>query len=231
MKKSQYLAIAVAAIATLSNGASASTLMYDFEGGTDGFGPNGGFFPVVRATIGATSGAGSLKVEVPAGAFFVGALTGAPAPQQFGDPPTLAGVSFDLTIVDEYQGAFADVGITAFGASQPGPGQLFGLSAQFADFVSLGGLAPGTYPVTLLLDSATIPLTFAAGESYNEIFGDFGTGPNDLIATGFQFFISKSTDAPVTFYIDNVRAIPEPMSLATMAVAFLGCVATSRRRS
>ncbi|MEO1495843.1 MAG: hypothetical protein AAFV43_01705 [Planctomycetota bacterium] len=231
MKKSQYLAIAVAAIATLSNGASASTLMYDFEGGTDGFGPNGGFFPVVSDTIGATSGAGSLKVEVPSGAFFVGALTSAvPAPLR-GNPPGLSGVSFDLTIVDEFQGAFADIGITGFGATQPGPGQAFGLSAQFADFFSLGGLAAGTYPVTLLLDSATNPVTFATGESYDEIFGDFGTGVDDLIATGFQIFISKSTDEPVTFYVDNIQALPEPMSLATMAVAFLGCVATGRRRS
>lgn len=225
--KKMFLAVALSAMVLP---ASASVLLYDFEGSTEGFGPNGGLFPVTNDTVGATSGTGSLKVEVPSGAFFVGALNGTTlgAPL-FGDPPGLTGVTFDLTIVDQFQGAFADIGITIFGASQPGPGQVFGQQAQFADITSLG-VAPGTYSITLLLDSATNPLNFAADQTYGEIFGDFGTGPDTLIATGFQFFVSKSTDAPVTFFIDNVRALPEPMSLGMLGAAFGCCVATRRRR-
>lgn len=51
-----------------------------------------------------------------------------------------------------------------------------------------------------------------------------------MIPTGFQFFFSKSTDAPVTVYIDNVRTIvPEP---ATGLMLCLGMIAVGlpRRR-
>ena len=220
MKSIGSLVAVVAAAALSSNGAFAQGLIYDFEGSTDGFANNGGVFPVTNDTIGATSGTGSLKVDVPGGATFVGALTPV-VPAELGDPPGVTAVEFDLTVTEEFAGGFADIGVTVFGASQPDfpGGQLFGLQAQFADFTSLGGLAPGTYPVTLDLDSATNPITFAGGESFNEIFGGFGTGPNDVIPTGFQFFVSKSGDAPVTFYIDNVRTIPEPTSFAMLAAA------------
>lgn len=223
------LALSVLVGALASCGSAHAAVAYDFEGSLEGFGPNGGAFPVTLDTIGATSGSNSMKVEVPSGAGFVGALTGAVAPS-IGDPPGVKSLVFDLTIEEQFLGAFADIGVTIFGASQPDfpGGQLFGLQAQFADITSLG-VAPGTYEITLDLASATNPLTFGAGESFNDIFGGFGTGPNDLIPTGVQFFVSKSGDAPVTFYIDNVRTVvPEPTTLAIVAI---GMTAAFRRRS
>lgn len=212
---------AIALVGALAFAGSAqATVAYDFEGDLQGFGPNGGVFPVTLDTVGATSGVNSMKVEVPGPATFVGALTGNVTPP-VNDPPGVQSLVFDLTIEEEFQGAFADLGVTIFGASQPDfpGGQLFGLQAQFADITPLG-VAPGTYEITLDLDSATNPITFGPGESFNQIFGGFGTGPNDLIPTGVQFFVSKSGDAPVTFYIDNVRTVvPEPSSFAMLAFA------------
>ena len=223
--------VMIAALAT-SETLGQTTQIYDFEGSTEGFASNGGVFPVTNDTTGATTGTGSLKVEVPAGAFFVGALTST-VPFALGDPPGVASVIFDLTIEEQFAGAFADIGITIFGASQPPPTfdpQLFGLSAQFADITSLG-VAPGTYEITLDLDSATNPLTFNPNESFNDIFGGFGTAPNDLIPTGFQFFVSKSTDAPVTFFIDNVRVIvPEPATCSMLVLGLAALSARTRRR-
>lgn len=209
-------------LGTLTCGAPAfGAVAYDFETGLDGFANNGGVFPVIADTVnGVTSGATSMRVEVPGGATFVGALTST-VPAPIGDPPGVASLVFDLTITDEFAGGFADLGVTVFGATQPDfpGGQLFGLSAQFADLVSLGGRAPGTYEVSVDLASATNPLTFGAGESFNDIFGGFGTGANDLIPTGVQFFVSKSGDAPAVFNIDNVRTVvPEPTSLALLAL-------------
>ncbi len=227
----KMLAVAAVMTALILNGAAYAAVAYDFEGGLDGFGPNGGFFPITSDTIGATSGTGSMKVAVPAGAFFVGALTGNVA-APINDPPGVKSVVFDLTVTDQFAGGFADIGVTIFGASQPDypGGQLFGLQAQFSDFVSLGGRAPGTYEITLDLDSATHPITFAGGQSFNDIFGGFGTGTNDLIPTGFQFFVSKSTDAPATFYIDNVRTVvPEPASLGLLAFGLMGGLRMRRR--
>lgn len=221
---------ALAATTVLAFGGTAQAqLAYGFESGTDGFGSNGGVFPVTQDTIGATEGSSSLKVEVPAGATFVGALTGAVAPV-IGDPPGVESLVFDLTIEEQFAGGFADLGVTIFGASQPDfpGGQLFGLQAQFADITSLG-VAPGTYEITLDLASATNQIDFTPGQSFNEIFGGFGTGPNDQIPTGVQFFVSKSNDAPVTFYIDNVRTVvPEPGTLALVGVAL---TAAMRRRN
>lgn len=209
--KRHHVAFVMAVAVATSGTAFGAQLAYDFETDAEGFASNGGLFPVAQDTIGATSGTGSLRVEVPAGAFFVGALTPLVAPS-IADPPGVESVIFDLTIIDEYQGAFADIGVTIFGASQPGPGQQFGLQAQFADIAPLG-VAPGTYEIKLDLDSATNPITFDQEQSFNEIIGGFGTGPFDLIPTGFQLYVSKSTDAPITFYIDNIRTnIPEPAS-------------------
>lgn len=228
------LAALAAAIGALGSAQTAdAALAFSFEGATppDGFGANGGGITVTQDTIGATQGTNSLKATVVNGATFVGALTSA-VPAAIGDPPGIQSILFDMTIPagGAFSGGFAVIGVTIFGASQPGGGQQFGLQAQFADFEAIGGKAPGTYPVQIDLASATHPLTFATNQSFNQIFGTVGSGTNDLIPTGFQFFINKSNDAPVTVYIDNVRTVvPEPATLALAGLAGAALVALRRR--
>jgi len=206
--------------------------LYSFEAppvNPDGFGPNGGGITIAQDNVGVTDGLSSLRVNVVAGATFVGALTGVVNPL-INDPPGLSSLLFDMTVTQPFTGGFAVVGVTIFGASQPGVGQQFGLQAQFADTENIGGKAPGTYTVQVDLSSATHPLTFAAAQSFNDIFGQVGSGANDLIPTGFQLLFNKSNDQALVVHIDNVRLIPEP---ATFGLAALGClgVAMIRRRS
>lgn len=231
MMKILLCVIAAAMIACTSNSVHA-TLAYSFEGGSppDGFGPNGGGVTVTQDTIGATDGVNSLKASVVGGATFVGALTGN-ITTPIGDPPGIQSILFDLTIPQggEFTGSFALIGVTIFGASQPGPGQQFGLQAQFADFEHIGGKAAGTYTVQIDLASAINQVDFSTG-SFNDIFGVVGDGPNVQIPTGFQFFINKSNDAPVTVYIDNVRTvIPEPATAAMLSLGAMVCGFARRR--
>ncbi|MEO0477051.1 MAG: hypothetical protein AAF085_13930 [Planctomycetota bacterium] len=196
------------AVTWCSSAAAQLELVYSFEDGTQGFVPNGGLFPVEVDTIGATDGVQSLEVAVPEPATFVGALTDQVDAFVTVDP--LESVVFDLTITEMFpeEAAFVDAGITFFGSSQPDfPGGPFeGLQVQFqADQVQLQDLQVGTHEIRIDLLSATNPLTFESGLPFNEIFGDFGSGPNDLIATGFQIYINKSADAPWTGYFDNIR--------------------------
>jgi hypothetical protein len=209
----------------IANIGRAQTLGYSFEVDEEGFAPNGGVFPITQDTIGATHGTHSLKVSVPSGATFVGALTtffptteiGDPI---IGDPPGIDYVLFDLTITEQFgpppptPRGFAVVGITMFGH---GGGQ-FGLNPQFADTESIDDKAPGTYrDVRIDLASATHPLTFELEQSFNEIFcSDVVCGENDLLPSGFQFFLNKTGSAsshPLTVYIDNVRFVPPPAAL------------------
>jgi hypothetical protein len=233
MSRLLCFATVVAAI-TCASAARAQTLAYSFEVpavNPDGFGPNGGGITVTQDTIGATNLTHSLKASVVGGATFVGALTGAVHPS-IGDPPGLKSILFDMTIAqgDAFTGGFAVVGVTIFGASQPGPGQQFGLQAQFADIEHIEGKAPGTYSVQIDLTSATHPLTFAAAQSFNQIFGTVGSGANDLIPTGFQLLLNKSNDAPLTVYFDNVRTVvPEPATAGLAGLAGLALVAARRR--
>lgn len=232
MRKS-LVCFATVAVCCLATWANAQSLVYSFEGAAppDGFGPNGGGVTISQDTIGTTQGLNSLKASVVGGATFVGALTGNVA-APINDPPGVAKVLFDMTITEPFAGSFALVGVTIFGASQPDypGGQQFGLQAQFADFEHIGGKAAGTYPVVIDLASATHPLTFTPG-SFNDIMGTVGSGPNDIIPTGFQLFLNKSNDAPLTVYFDNIRVVvPEP---ATGALFGLGAVAmgfVARRR-
>jgi hypothetical protein len=226
------LSVAALAAAACFAGSARADLAYSFEGAAppDGFSANGGGVNVTQGTIGATQGTNSLGISVVAGATFVGALSGNVHPS-IGDPPGLEYVLFDLTIPQggEFTGGFALVGVTIFGATQPGPGQQFGLQAQFADFEQIGGKVAGAYnDVRIDLNSATHPTTFATNQTFNQIFGPNPGAPNDMIPTGFQFYLNKSNDAPVTVYIDNVRTfVPEP---ATGAIACLGAAALGMAR-
>jgi hypothetical protein len=76
-------------------------------------------------------------------------------------------------------------------------------------------------------------LTFATNQSFNQIFGTVGSGPNDLIPTGVQLFFNKSNDAPLTVYIDKVRvvnSVPEPATCGLMAFGAVAFGAIGRRR-
>ena len=221
-------------ILSTTNITQAQTVVYSFESPSinpDGFGPNGGGVTISQDSIGATAGAYSMKVSVVSGATFVGALTGNVDPA-IGNPPGVDHILFDLTIDQGsvYTGGFAVVGVTIFGAN-PGLGQ-YGLQAQFADIEHIEGKAAGTYhDIQIDLDSATNPLTFQPNQSFDQIFGS-GTGPSDLIPTGFQFFFNKSNDAPLTAYIDNVRvfsSVPEPATFGLLGLGTVMIVAMRKR--
>lgn len=219
------LSLAMICLASVSarRAVAVDQLAYSFETGTDGFVRNGGGITVVQSPVGATDGTQALRVTIVSGATFVGALTDQIDPLILGDPPGVDHVTFDLTIntpiptTPDVTG-FAALGVTIFSASQPDypGGQLFGLQAQFFDQIDpsfnnekhLDGLAPGLYKdFRIDLTHATHPLTFAERQSFNEMFGTIGSGVNDIIPTGFQFYINK-TGGPafaVDISIDNVR--------------------------
>ncbi|HEY7090444.1 MAG TPA: PEP-CTERM sorting domain-containing protein [Tepidisphaeraceae bacterium] len=216
----------VAAIAILAfAGTTHAQLLYSFESPAafpDGFGPNGGGATTAQDTIGATDGTHSLKYSVVTGATFVGALTGT-VPAPLNNPPGVPAISFDMTIGpnDVFTGQFDIIGITVFGANAP-LGQ-FGLQAQFTPFIHIDGKAAGTYTnLVIPLTGATNPLTFATGQSFNDIFTTGTPDASHLNPSGFQFFINKSNDAPTTVYLDNVRIVPEPATLGLLALGLLG---------
>lgn len=237
MMRNCFICLAAMVALLCSSGSAEAALAYSFEPDLEGFGPNGAGISVTQDTIGATEGSNSMKVDIITGPTFVGALTSTiTAP--IGDPPGIESILFDMTIDtgDEYAGAgFAVVGVTIFGASQPDypGGQLWGLQAQFADFEHIGGKAAGTYTdMRIDLSSATHPLTFATEQSFNEIFGTVGSGPDDVIPTGFQFFFNQTGDSPVVVYIDNVRTIvPEPTSVALFGLGAMVLSFGIRRRT
>jgi PEP-CTERM motif len=211
---------------------AASSLAYSFESPEvmpDGFFGLGA--TTTQDTIGATVGTYSLKYAV-GNDGFVGARTETVIPAALGNPPGVDYVLFDMYVPEEYSGTFADVGVTVFGHALNHDPALFGLQAQFADLVSIAGKAVGQYTdLRIDLDSATNPVTFNSGETFNQIFGP---GADQLTAaSGFQFFISKNGNVPVTVYIDNVRlvGVPEPATgtLFGLAATAIGIVVRRRR--
>ena len=202
MSRHRMLGIGLCAIVIVSAAGPLNaqiTQAYSFEFDLEGFGPNGGGVTITQDTIGATDGDHSMKFAIVQGATFVGALTGNLNPA-IGDPPGVDFVLFDVTSLDAFPvdpPGFVDVGITMFGSSQPDypGGQQEGLQVQFfLDQVSLGDLEVGTHEIRIDLTEATHPLTFEPG-SFNDIIGTFGSGPNDIIPTGFRIYINKSGTA------------------------------------
>lgn len=202
--------------------AAVDTLAYSFEDDLQGFGANGGGVAITQDTIGATDGTHSMKVAVVGGATFVGSLTPTLDPILFGQPAGFDHVHFDITIVQRFDQpnptpppdrlGFARVGVTIFGVTQPDfPGGQQAVQAQISqlaeDEFPIGNLDPGTYRNARIdLDKLTNPLTFET-QSFDQIFGAIGSGPDDIIPTGFQFYFNKSSGAafPLTVYVDNVR--------------------------
>jgi hypothetical protein len=197
-------------------------LLYSFEDGTQGFGPNGFPVPTVaQDTVGATQGTHSLLFGLGQNQTFSGALTQTVDPAVLLSPATDA-IAVDVTVpqgAGEYTGAgFANMGITFFG-SIPSQG-VFGVPVQTNGASERNvDLAPGTYTLT-------IPLISTAGTPMRNAFG---TGPGQFTdLTGFQFYISKSGDDDMIVYLDNVRAVPEPASAALVIGALWGLVARRR---
>ncbi len=199
---------------------ASETLVYSFEDGLDGFAMNGGFVTdtVSQDTIGATDGTHSLKISAPVGPGFFGALTST-LPAAIGDPPGIDYIAFDMTVTSPFGPGgdvpgFAVVGVTMFGKTQADPTGA-GLQAQFDDQEHIDGKAAGTYSVRIDLNSAAHPLTGDYPQTFDQIFGTLGSGPNDLIPSGFELFFNKTVgaDYPLTVYIDNIRAGINPLPL------------------
>jgi hypothetical protein len=199
-------------------------LLYSFEDGTQGFGPNGFPVPTVaQDTVGATEGTHSLLFGLGQNQTFSGALTETVNPAVLLSPNTSA-IAVDVTVpqgAGEYTGAgFANMGITYFGSIPAQnvfgvPVQTNGASERSVD------LAPGTHTLV-------IPLISTAGTPFSSAFGN---GPGQFTDLGgLQFYINKTGDDDLTVYLDNVRAVPEPAA-AALACAVLGLAAFRRRRA
>jgi len=205
-------------------------LGYSFETGAtglDGYNPNGGGITLTQDTIGATQGTHSMKVDVVAGATFVGAATTILDTTTIGntaivgDPPGLDHVTFDLTITqrfgkrinplaaDPFSG-FVSIGVTIFGHNQAGQLRDTQIDYNLGKEFSAGALEPGTYhDVRIDLDKMIDPETFE-DRSFNDIFGTQGSSATDIVPTGFELYFNKSPsssdyDHSLTLYIDNVR--------------------------
>jgi hypothetical protein len=196
------------------------TLVYSFESGLEGFVANGGGITVSQDTIGATEGTQSLKMAL-TGPTFVGAYTPMLHPA-IGDPPGLDYVKFDLTItepfLDEGQVGFAVIGVMIFGVTQTGTAVQLQTGPSDDPLLEfpIDGLAAGTYrDIKIDMTQFTHPETFNPA-TFNEIVGTLGSGPLDMIPTGFQLYINKSGGLAfsLTTYIDNIRVGTTPAAVA-----------------
>lgn len=197
-------------------------LLYSFEDGAQGFGPNGFPVPTVaQDTVGATHGTHSLLFGLGQNQAFSGALTQTVDSAALLNPATDA-IAVDVTVpqgAGEYTGAgFARMGITFYG-SIPAQG-VFGVPVQTNGPSERNvDLAPGTYTLV-------IPLVSTAGTPMRS---SFGTGPGQFTdLTGFQFYINKTADDDMVVYLDNVRAVPEPAAAALVCGALWGLLARRR---
>ncbi|HEX4413944.1 MAG TPA: PEP-CTERM sorting domain-containing protein [Lacipirellulaceae bacterium] len=215
---------AIVLLASASISFASDTLAYSFENDLQGFAGNGGGITVTQDTIGATDGTHSMRIDEVGGQTFAGALTNSLDPAIVGDPPGLDHVTFDMTITQQFgvpnptpppdYTGFARIGVTIFGVTQPDfPGGQVAVSAQLENRgvteIPIDGRAPGTYrDLRIDLTQLSDPFSTTGGiKSFNDLFGTIGSGPNDIIPTGFQFYFNKTGGAafPLTVYIDNIR--------------------------
>ncbi len=152
----------------------------------------------------ATQGTHSMRVDVVAGATFVGSQTSTLDTTTIGntaivgDPPGLDHVTFDLTITQQFGkrinpaasdafSGFVSIGVTIFGKNQAGQARDAQIDYSIGKEIGAGSLTPGTYHDRRIdLDALINPDTFT-DESFNDLFGTQGSSPTDLIPTGFQF--------------------------------------------
>ncbi len=201
------------------SGAAQAQLLYSFEDNLDGFFATGGSSVAASTTTGVTKGTTALQYSLITPATFEGARTETVIPAALANPPGVNEILFDLTLTDQFAGGFASLGVTFFGYS---PSLMVGNQLQMADFIAVEALTPGTYTDL----SIATDVSFGGGPSFNDFFG----GVTDYVPTGFQFFINKSGTAPITVYIDNVRAVvPEPATLGLVALG-AACGLAARRR-
>jgi hypothetical protein len=149
---------------------------------------------------------------------FVGVRT-ATIPAALFNPPGVDGILFDVTIQpgDEYAGGFSEIGVTIFGDDGGS------VQEQYVDQEHVDGLAAGTH---------TFSIDFGVshnGNSFNDIFH---SGAGGATITLFQFFFNQSVGQgpgadDVIVYIDKVRVIPEPTSVALFGVCAM--VLSSKR--
>jgi autotransporter-associated beta strand protein len=211
MKRSIMCSAAVAAVALATSSARA-VLVYSFEtlydntnmpnpAGTrpDDFAKNGGGTTVTQSTIGVTNGSFSMEFQQLAGATFTGALTTV-IPAIINDPSTQA-LSFDLTVpsTGNFVGNFARIGISEFGADTEVP-PVVQQAQTIASSEANIDLAPGLYHFT-------IPLIAIADQLGNVNVPFSSIFPSQLAPTSFEFYINKSTENPLTVYMDNVQTV------------------------
>jgi len=176
----------------------------------DDFHGNGGGITITQDTIGATDQTHSMKINMVGGAFFSGAQSEV-VPPSINDAATTA-LSFDLTVPvgGTFAGAFARLGVFEFGTEN---------ASTSNDSVQCIGAAernisldPGTYHLTVPLIARTNPADpeFPQEVPYATVFGP---GTTQLTPTSFEFFINKSTDAPIIVYTDNVQVVTTPVSV------------------
>ncbi len=223
MMRNGLFCIAAAAAILCSGSPALAVLLYDMEGTPppSGFGPNG-VVTVTQDTIGATQGLNSMRVDTD-GSTFVGAITDI-VPAALGNPPGVKSILLDLTINagEEFAGGFADMGVTIFGCK----GTTCGLSAQFADYESIGALPAGTYKDIQFDLTTSIGPNFP-GKSFNQILAD---GDLDAV-THFQLYFNQSFNAPMITYIDNIRTVvPEPASALLFGIGTFALGLVRRRR-
>ena len=207
---------AVSSVFTPRMAEGADTLVYSFEPDLEGFDANGGL-TVSQDTIGATEGAHSMKVVIPS-AGFSGARGNILHPA-IGDPPGMDHVLFDLTMEQPYPdtGTFAVVGLQVFCVTQPGDGQIpVQIQTEGDQEVHFEDMPAGTYrDMRIDLTNLAHPVTGDFPVTFNDIVGTVGSGPNDVIPTGFQLYFNKNAGPlnPWTFYIDNIRVGTTPAAV------------------